>query len=89
MIGAFGLSADDADEAALKHQLAAQAALVVGSVAEEKFGLRARHQALAPEEISLVITDAPKTRRIAAPEVGGDPCLGCARRGAGWRQCLF
>ncbi|MBS3666371.1 MULTISPECIES: DeoR/GlpR family DNA-binding transcription regulator [Halomonadaceae] len=54
----FGLSADDLQEAYLKHAMsrAAKSTLVLAS--REKIGRRARHRAVAIEDIDCLITDA-------------------------------
>lgn len=54
----FGLSADDLQEAYLKHAMsrAAKSTLVLASC--EKIGQRARHRAIATENIDCLITDA-------------------------------
>lgn len=55
---AFGLGADDPDEASLKRSMAGAAGRTVAVAGAEKIGRRARHRALAAEALDLLFTDA-------------------------------
>lgn len=54
----FGLCADDVEEAGVKRKMAEMAQRVAVVATKEKLDRRARHRALACEEIDLIITDA-------------------------------
>ncbi|OHV13907.1 DeoR/GlpR family DNA-binding transcription regulator [Kushneria phosphatilytica] len=54
----FGLSVDDLQEAYLKHAMSGAAQRTLVLAAREKIGRRARHRAVALEEIDCLITDA-------------------------------
>lgn len=54
----FGLSADDLQEAHLKHAMSRTAKSTLVLASREKIGRRARHRAVANEDIDCLITDA-------------------------------
>lgn len=54
----FGVSSDDAEESAVKRQMAGRAGQVVVMAEADKFEQRARHRTLAPDRIDCLITDA-------------------------------
>ncbi|MFJ5535573.1 DeoR/GlpR family DNA-binding transcription regulator [Vreelandella titanicae] len=54
----FGLSADDLQEAYLKHAMSRAAKNTLVLTSREKIGRRARHRAVAIEDIDCLITDA-------------------------------
>lgn len=54
----FGLSVDDQQEAYLKHAMSRAAKRTLALASREKIGRRARHRAVALEEIDCLITDA-------------------------------
>ncbi|MDQ7734187.1 DeoR/GlpR family DNA-binding transcription regulator [Halomonas sp. SpR1] len=54
----FGLSADDLQEAHLKHAMSRAAKRTLVLASREKIGRRARHRAVAIEDIDCLITDA-------------------------------
>jgi DeoR/GlpR family transcriptional regulator of sugar metabolism len=67
---AFGLSADDPDEAGVKAAMAAVAARTVAVAGADKIGRRARHRAIATEALDSLFTDAPAAATDAIAAAG-------------------
>lgn len=66
---AFGLSADDFDEAQLKFHLAKRARTTIALVRDKNFGKCSRFQAMASDQIDLVITTAKPSTDIRSVKV--------------------
>ena len=66
----FGLSSDDAEEAALKQAMSRAATRTIVVTGTQKIGRRARHRTLAPGEIDLVVTDADPSATHSLQQAG-------------------
>ncbi|WP_375261837.1 DeoR/GlpR family DNA-binding transcription regulator [Palleronia sp.] len=66
----FGLSADDADEAAVKAAMIGASARTVVLTGAAKIGRRARHRVVACEALDLLVTDASAGQTAAIEESG-------------------
>ena len=69
---AFGLSADDCDEAALKLAMARSARRTALICRKDKLGHKGRHRVLDPDQLSLIITDADAASMQPFRETGAE-----------------